>query len=391
MWIGLTVKRDEKGETVIDKGGVILLVGLAFGSVTLTAFGQKNQKVVSSGVENVLIDSAAHRVYYEQRLYRNPAVGMLELEQELNREDVTEFVPLYQGVPIAGYSLDNSKKTVLLPGNERRTIGKVIPVGPKQYKVDFRLQPEVIANFGFKQDPFQTKTNLLLQSQLYIRRGLVLNLGILFPLVNNYDNQPMNVRPGPIYLNQFLALGKANFVSASVGLFYDNQYGLNAQFRRSNLTKSWSFGLETSVTGTYYFPERGIYYEPLQRLMALGDIAYRINSRDITLKLTAGQFLYEDRGVRVDFIRQFYSVEIGLFATKTTRGSTAGFNFAIPIPPGRIAQSRRFRLRTTEEFRWEYTYNGSGANVGSRFRVGNQLDALLRQYHSSYIHNQVNN
>ena len=317
-------------------------------------------------------------------------LGMLEVEQELNRQNVTEFVPLYQGVPIAGYTLDESKKTALFDRNERKAIARLIPTGPKQYKIDFRLQPEIIANFGFKQDPFQTKTNLLLQSQLYIRRGLVLNLGILFPLANNYDNQPMNIRPAPIYLNQFLALGKASFVSGSVGLFYDNQYGLNVQFRRANLTKPWSFGLETSVTGTYYFPERGIYYEPLRRVMALADVAYRISSRDITLKLTGGQYLYQDRGVRLDFIRQFYSVEVGLYATKTTRGSTAGFNFAMPIPPGRLAQSKRLRLRTTEEFRWEYTYNGSGANVGSRFRVGNQLDALLRQYHANYIYNQVN-
>lgn len=339
--------------------------------------------------ENVTIDANAHQIFFEQRLYRNPAIGLLELSHALNSDSATEFVPLYQGVPVAGYRLTGAQQTRLLTREERRMIGRAIPYGPGRYKIDFRIQPEVIANFGFKLDPFQTKTSVLLQSQLYLSRGLVLNVGVLFPLTNNYDNQPMNVRPAPVYLNQFLAIDHQNFVSGSVGLFYTNQYGVDIQYRRANLTRPWSFGVEASATGDYYFPERGIYYESIRNVMLLADVAYRINKRDVTIKVSGGQYLYQDRGMRLDFIRQLYSVEVGLFATKTTRGSTAGFNFAIPIPPGRLAQSKRLRLRTTEEFRWEYTYNGSGANVGARFSVGNQLDALLRQYHGSYLSRQL--
>ena len=365
---------------------------LCWGSIlwhALPGFGQSQQRHLLTNFENVVSDSTSNRVYYEQRLYRNPVIGLLEMRQALNSPVSTEFVPTYQGVPIAGYRLSTPVQTTLLTRQERRALRAVIPVGPGRYKVDFRLQPEVIANFGFKQDPFQTRTSLMLQSQVYLRRGLVLNWGVLFPVQNNYDNQPMIVRPAPVYLNQFLALDHQNFLSASVGLFYQNQYGLNVQYRRANLTKPWSFGLESSVTGFYYYPKTGIYYESLKRLMLLADVAYRIRSRDVTIKLSGGQYLYGDRGARLDVIRQFYSVEIGLYAAKTGNGSTAGFNFAIPIPPGRLAQSQRFRLRTTEEFRWEYTYNGQGANVGSRVKVGNQLDALLRQYHSDYIHHQL--
>ena len=51
------------------------------------------------------VDSTQHRVYYEQRLYRNPLVGMLELAEALPTTDINEFVPLFQGVPIARYQL----------------------------------------------------------------------------------------------------------------------------------------------------------------------------------------------------------------------------------------------------------------------------------------------
>lgn len=368
---------------------VVILCWLMIGWSIRPGFGQQEQPKVLTNFENVTIDANAHRIFFEQRLYRNPAIGLLELSQALNSDSATEFVPLYQGVPVAGYRLTGAKRTRLLTREERRMIGRAIPYGPGRYKFDFRIQPEVIANFGFKLDPFQTKTSVLLQSQLYLSRGLVLNVGVLFPLTNNYDNQPMNVRPAPVYLNQFLAIDHQNFVSGSVGLFYTNQYGVDIQYRRANLTRPWSFGVEASATGDYYFPERGIYYESIRNVMLLADVAYRINKRDVTIKVSGGQYLYQDRGMRLDFIRQLYSVEVGLFATKTTRGSTAGFNFAIPIPPGRLAQSKRLRLRTTEEFRWEYTYNGSGANVGARFSVGNQLDALLRQYHEGYLSRQL--
>ncbi|GAB4033215.1 YjbH domain-containing protein [Spirosoma gilvum] len=349
---------------------------------------QQNSNRTLLNFENITVDSTSNRVYYEQRLYRNPMIGLLELSQSLARPAATEFVPLFQGVPIAGYQLGDNWQTHLFSPDERKAAAKIVPVGQWHYKFDFRLQPEIVANFGFKEDPFQAKTSLLLQSQLYLTRGLALNFGMLFPITNNYDTQPMNIRPAPIYLNQFLALGRQDFLSASAGFFYSNQYGVNLQYRRANLTKPWSFGLEVSVTGDYYYPERGIYYESMDKPMILADVAYRISKRDVTLKLSGGQFLYQDQGVRLDFIRQFYSVDIGIYATKTTKGSTAGFNFAVPIPPGRIAQSRKARLRTTEEYRFEYSYNGQGSNVGLRYRLGYQLDALLRQYHTDYLRRQ---
>ncbi len=338
-------------------------------------------------VENVTVDSADNRIYYEQRLYRNPLIGMLELSNALPTADISEFVPLFQGVPVARYRL--GEMVIYHDDNEIGTAGvdRTNPFNSRNYKFDFRLQPEFIAQFGFREQTVESKTNLLLQSQLFLSRGLVLNWGILFPLVNQLDNQALNVRPAPIFLNQFLALDGVNFLSLSAGLFYNDQYGINAQYRHADLTKNWSFGAEVGYTGFYFFPKNGFYYQAPENLLLLADVAYRFPTRDVTLKLSGGQYLYQDRGVRFDFIRQMGSVEVGFYVTKTANGGTGGFNFAIPIPPGRIVQTQRVRLRTTEEFRWEYAYT-RGYNIATRYRVGYQLDALLRQYHNSYLQNQ---
>lgn len=368
----------------------LVALALTLGIVTSIlpkGFCQGQNRYALRNSENVTVDSVGHRLYYEQRIYRNPLIGMLEVAQGVGDTTGLELVPLYQGVPIAGYRLSSGIQTRLLSWEERAVVARQVKVNWRRYKVDFRLQPEFIANFGYKEQPVLSKTNLLLQTQLYLRQGLVLNIGVLFPIINDYDNQPLNIRPAPIYLNQFLALSQEDFVSGSVGLF-GSQYGVNVQYRRSNLTKPWSFGLETSLTGFYYFPPGGFYYERLRHVLVLADVAYRLKAPDVSVKVSGGQYMYNDRGVRLDLIRQFTNVEIGVYAMKTRHGSTAGFNFAIPIPPGRIVQSQRVRLRSSEEFRWEYSYNAVG-NVGVRYRVGVPLDALLRQYHSGYLTNQL--
>ncbi|GAB3804766.1 hypothetical protein GCM10028819_36800 [Spirosoma humi] len=340
-----------------------------------------------SNIENLLVDSTAQRVYYEQRVYRNPFMGLRDVAQPMTANGIQTFVPLYQGVPIAQYRLDTTVTTTTLSRPERQRFVKQHPFDSRAYKFDFRLLPEFIAQFGYREQTVEAKTNLLLQSQLYLSRGLVLNWGVLFPIANHLDNQGLNVRPAPTFLNQFLALDGVNFMSLSAGLFYSDQYGVNVQYRHADLTKNWSYGLETGVTGFYFFPQNGFYYESMNNVLILADVAYRLPRHDVTIKVSGGQYLHQDRGVRLDFIRQLGNVEVGFYATKTGNGGTGGFNFAIPIAPGRIVQGQRVRLRTTEEFRWEYAYS-RGYNIASRYKVGYQLDALLRQYHSRYIQNQ---
>ncbi|UFH56345.1 YjbH domain-containing protein [Spirosoma sp. KNUC1025] len=363
-------------------GTLILLVGNS-----PVGFAQHGNTSMLS-FENVTVDSTRNRVYYEHRLFRNPMSAMLALDQNEVLKEGAELVPLFQGTPIARYRFKPMFSTALFTRQEREAYSADVPFEGRRYKFDFRIQPEFMANFGYRENPLESKTNILLQSQLYLRRGLVLNWGILFPIVNDLDNQPLNVRPAPIFLNQFLAIAQADFMSISAGLFYNDRYGLNIQYRHSDLNKPWSFGLETGLTGFYFYPVNDFYYESLNDFLLLADVAYRFEKRNITLKLSGGQYMYRDRGARIDFIRQFPNVEVGLYAIKTANGSTGGFNFAIPIPPGRIAQTKRFRVRSTEEFRWEYNYS-RGYNIGSRYKVGYQLDALLRQYHNRYLKSQL--
>lgn len=332
--------------------------------------------------ENLTIDSTAGKIAYEQRLYRNPYIGMLEMERALPDSNSREFVPMFQGVPLGAYRMDKRISYRQLAKNEMRLPGFLF----NKYKFDFWLQPAFAANFGYREKTLQSNTSILLQTQFYLWKGLALNAGVLFPITNDMDNRPKIIRPAPVFLNQFLAFGK-HFVSASAGYFYNDQYGVNVQYRRQDLSRPWSFGLEGGLTGLYYYTRSGIYYENMESLLLIADASYRLSRPDLTLKLSGGRYLAGDEGARFDLIRQFTNAEVGLYLMKTNNGTTAGFNFAVPIPPGKIAQGKKVRFRTTDEFRWEYSYT-RGFRIGERYRTGYQLDQKLRQYHTDYLNRQ---
>lgn len=95
--------------------------------------------------------------------------------------------------------------------------------------------------------------------------------------------------------------------------------------------------------------------------------------------------MFRDRGFRGDLIKQFASVEVGFHSALTQAGFTAGFQVAFPLFPGKILRGKKVELRTTEEYRWEYTYNNEAA-VARQYRLGTpRLADQLRQYNSFYI------
>jgi hypothetical protein len=334
------------------------------------------------------ITRSDRKVFYEQRLFRNPFIGFYEINRVAGDTAPDAYVPLFQGMPIGAYTPGRNVQFTPLSKQEKRKYLKQqrFPL-QKQYKFDFWIQPYFAAIFGNFDRPVQSNTSVALQTQFFILPGLSFNTGIMFPIINQLDGRHKTIRPAPTYLNQFTAWG-SHFISTTAGLFNNDQYGLNVQYRHADLNNPWSYGLEAGLTGYYYYPKGGIYAEVPDQLLLLADLAYRINSADITLKVTGGQFLWGDMGARMELIRQFTNVEIGLYATKTQNGSTLGFNFAVPIPPGKIARTKKTRLRTTDEFRWEYTYT-RGYRIGERYRLGYQLDQKLRQYHQGYFDGQL--
>lgn len=347
------------------------------------------EKLWKGGFEQVYIEEQGDtlRLSFEHRGIRSPGHALeymtLLLAEDLGDRKLLVY-PRYHQVVLGQYEVGKGSWSAV-----PKDLGQRMKSGTdlaKDYRLHFTLVPDFSARFGYYDQPVQEKTNLILSSQLFLLPGLSIQSGILLPISNTLDNQEKNIRIAPSNIRYVHAWKQRNLLSVSAGMYYANRYGMVAEYRRMDFNKNFSFGAELSYTGFYFLPSSGIYRTELDELVVLADVEYRLPFEPmVSLKLSGGQFLFRDRGVRMDFIRQYGAVDVGFFAAKTEAGFNGGFQFAFPLFPGKILRTQKVELRTTEEFRWEYGYNNEEV-VGRSFRLGYpKLSDWSRQYHRSVI------
>lgn len=349
------------------------------------------EKAFRNGFEQVVHLEGVDSVWlgYEHRNFRNPAHSMLFLLRSISPLPSKRIilVPRYHNVPLGSFDLRN--ESVYSSSGFDRFTGESDPGNVSSYRFHIRLTPDIQARFGNFDNPVQTKINLLVDTKIFLGHGFALYSGVLFPLTNNLDTQVTNIRPGPTQLQYFGRIASGHFVFISAGSFFYDRYGLDLQYRKYDFTGRLSYGLEAGLTGFYFFPPEGLYTRSINDFYALLDLEYFIPALSSSVGLSMGQFLFKDRGVRFDLVRQYGNLDIGLFAVRSENGMNAGFNLAFSLFPGKIVRTRRFELRTNEDFRWEYGFNNEDL-VGRRYRTGTtRLKDRLRAYHTKFITSQI--
>jgi hypothetical protein len=349
-----------------------------------------SDRLYKAGFENVLINDSEDtlKIFFEHREFRSPfhsmkyASFLLKEQSDINIKNIF-WIPVVRNQPIGSYTAQEYKFKE--PNDSELQFFKENNKPWKNYRWNFRIRPRIKSRFGFYSDPFETKLNIILDSRVYLARGLSVQTGISFPVTNNLDNHDLKPRLAPSMLHYFVQPANSHFLGLSVGTFYDDRYGVDLEYRFNDLNSPWSFGLATGLTGFYWLYAGGSYTEPLDDFYATADVELRLPIENISLKLTAGQFLVKDKGLRADLIKQFGTIDVGMHASFTSIGNTIGFQFATPLFPGKIYRSSKLELRTTEEFRWEYSYNNAEP-VARSFKLGMpRLSDLLRHYNAAYI------
>jgi len=359
----------------------LIISGFLFFSVC-ALFGQRvDSTLYSAGFENILIreETDTTFVFFEHREFRDPYASMEYANLLLAEEDEKYvWIPQFHNVPIGEYSKEGLKFTSLSKENKEYYKAQNKPI--RNYRFHFRLHPDIAARFGYYSNPFEVKFNMVLDTRIYLLPGLSLQTGISIPVVNSLDSQGMYLRPAPSMIHYMLSPLQNHYFAMSAGTFYYDRYGLDFQYRFYRPDGKISFGLESGLTGFYRFYRDGYRTTNLDRVYAVGDVEYKTGLENLSLRLSAGRFLFEDYGVSIDLIKQFGNVDLGLYASHTELGSTAGFQFAFQLFPGNIFRTKHIELRTTEAFRWEYSYN-SFEPAAKKFRIGmERLADALRQF-----------
>jgi len=371
------------------RGRCWLIGWVFFLGLCVPGYGQVAEDLLKrAGYEQVhLIRADSGKLLsWEHRNFRNPFHSLTWADQMIADTAVTGFIPLYLNRPMGVYDRKTLTYRPVTP--EEKALLKTNNRLPSGYRWNFRIGPDFSARFGDMETPFRSRTNLILDTRVYLLPGLSVQTGVLVPIQNNLGIWGTHWRLAPTHLHYFAIPKPHHFMGITAGTFFQDRYGVHVQYRYDDFDKLWRIGIESAYTGYYFIPGRKLYMDPLNDLILLLDIEYRWRKTDLTLRLSGGQFIGRDRGVRGGLIRQYGRVDIGFFMAKTINGTSGGFQFALPLFPGKIVRGRKWELRTTEEFRWEYNYSHA-APIGRNFRLGMpKLSDQLRQYNSSFIRAQ---
>ena len=163
---------------------------------------------------------------------------------------------------------------------------------------------------------------------------------------------------------------------------------MDVQARKYILNGIWSFGARVGYSG-FAIHENGRWrYDNPDQLIAFLNAEFQLPPIDLLMRASFGQYLFNDRGARVDLVRRFGEVDFGFFALVTQAGRNGGVAFSLPLFPRKYLPAKRVRIRPARDFSWEYRYRGlqDGALL---YSTGNGLDDFVKRLNPNYLRNQL--
>jgi hypothetical protein len=364
-----------------------------------------------TGFENVsvLTGSSLILITYENRVYRYEVRAIKEILDNVApfmvKNQKIVLIPQNRGVPLVAISVRAQHYRALM---NRKISGQTfastmaisLNVEPawgilkrarsensSLYKFDVVVHPKFGAQFGNFDNPFESQFSLAPEIRTFPLSGMKLSAQMMVPLHNELGQEKGRIRPRLITLNQSFRLTKSIFFSATGGYFTRNRYGIDVEIQRFFDNGLWALGSMVGYTGYATYENGGWYLAKPSQLTAFINTEIRFPQTDLALRVSAGQYLYKDRGARVDFLRRFGEVDLGLFAIVTQAGRNGGFFFSVPLFPRRYLPSKRIRISPAKAFGWEYRYRGL-QDGGLLYDTGNSVDAFMKRLNPDYLRNQ---
>ena len=355
------------------------------------------QTLTAGGFANVaaLVDGQRVFVTFENTRYRDLRRALDEVAARLlptlGAGDELVLVPTVDGVPLgtARYTGEGTVSAEPASADEPRTRTSLslsgvpadlfsAPRASSSYgRIDVVVHPWFEASFGDYDEPVRSRTGVAPELRIALRRGLRLSAQMLFTLQDDLPTGESRVRPGLVTLSQKVRLPRNVFVHATAGAFTPNRYGADVQARAYSPAGRWFVGAELARTGLASYAADDWRLFAAEDHTTLIEAGWRDLRHGLTVQATAGAFLGDQQGIRLDVVRQFGEVDIGWFVTTSEQGRNGGATLRIPLGVPKHPRPGALRLRAADAFRWEYRYYGFVPG-GRRFRTAQQPDDIAR-------------
>jgi hypothetical protein len=345
--------------------------------------------LASRGFANVAAVIERDRVFvtFENTRFRDLRRALREVAAELSPllppGGELVLVPSVDGVPLgtAAFPVDQDGAVAMQYGaaaEEPRTSLSLAGIpsallsarrtGSPYGRVDVVVHPWFEASFGDYANAVRSRTGVAPEVRVALRRGLRLSAQVLFTLQDDLPTGESRVRPGLVTLSQTLRLPRNLFVHATAGAFTPNRYGMDVQARAYSSSGRWFAGAELGQTGLSSFARGDWRLGRMGSCTALVEAGWRDLRHGVSVTATAGAFLDDQQGIRLDVVRQFGEVDLGWFVVASEEGKNGGAVLRIPVGVPKHPHPGAARIRAADSFRWEYRYYGSVPG-GRRFRT----------------------
>lgn len=296
------------------------------------------------------------------------------------RKGLISLVDVYRGVNIT-YETDDYRNG--------ETRGKVYDHSAGT--VDFVIYPQVmLANYRLDK-LYVVAVDLAPALEIKLWKGAKLTGQVIFPIYNNLKGEMDYIRPGILALSQSFRLQDNVFGRISAGNFNANRMGLDVSLGYKTNNGRFGLGVNGGLTGSSTFYDKRWQVTKWNRMNASVVGSYYEPRYNLQFNLSVGQYIYGDRGGRLDCTRHFGEVAVGVFAMYSGSVANGGFHFAIPLPGRTRKRSKRFPVRfmLPEYFDWEYqaqaTREYQERRLGQYYEVRPDENRSSRFFNPAYI------
>lgn len=326
-----------------------------------------SQRLVDDGFENVRVQRNGNciKVALEDNHYRGIFRGLARALQLISPSDQTQdsicLIALDNRVPRLTVTAVHDKGTWSVDARH----GGVITRGFARAKVR--------NSSAFKLDivPYPTlifsnhRYDRLWSSAMYLSPTLEMGLWpgakivaqVRFLVYNAFvDEHYRNVVPGYVVFSQFFKPSSDWDITLSGGIFNVNRTGLDGRVDY-HVNNNLDVGFIVGTTGPWYIGDKSLTLCYWDKFNAVARINYYEPHTNLQFDLKAGQFMFEDVGVRLDVLRHFRDYAVGVFGNATTYNTNIGIQFSVPIGPKKMGKHRAVRLRMPETISFNFNEN----------------------------------
>lgn len=234
-------------------------------------------------------------------------------------------------------------------GSLSRELKQIENISKSSFKADIVLYPD----YGLSNDRFDRlwSAHFALDPALEMTlwKGSHITMQAHLPIWDNYSfashyGYKDKVTIKRLSIIQQLINNNKWSINTSAGLFDQNRAGMELR-AAYHINNNLDIGVKTGYTGPWNFNNNVLRVGYLNKFNILGYGRYYETNTNLELLIDLGQYVYQDRGIRISLYRHYADYIVGLNYCSTNYGHIMGLAFSAPIGPKKMGKHRAIRVR----------------------------------------------